>query len=145
MQREIASLKADSSLLEEEVLRLFDAIDQAAQERRREQERLAQEQERLGREREQIERELAAIGEQIARLDRSRATLVPDVVPEALAAYERILEIRDGLAMVPLVSESCGGCHRRLPPQVINKVYLKADLVMCETCNRILYVDDPTP
>ena len=142
MQREIASLKADSSLLEEEILRLFDAIDQAAQERRREQERLSQEQERLGREREQVERELAAIGEQITQFDRRRATLAPDVASEALAAYERILDIRDGLAMVPLVSESCGGCHRRLPPQVINKVYLKADLVMCETCNRILYVDD---
>ncbi|MBI2104221.1 MAG: hypothetical protein HYT90_01385 [Candidatus Omnitrophica bacterium] len=144
MQREIESLKADNSLLEEAVLRLFDAIDQAAQERRREQERLAQQQERLRLERERIERELAAVGEQLAQLERSREALVPDIAPAALAAYERILDIRDGLAMVPLVSESCGGCHRRLPPQVISQVYLKADLVTCETCNRILYVDDAT-
>jgi hypothetical protein len=50
--------------------------------------------------------------------------------------------LRDGLALVPLVSDACGGCHRRLPPQVINQVYLKADLVTCESCNRILYFDE---
>ncbi|HAM41707.1 MAG TPA: hypothetical protein DCP69_10320 [Candidatus Omnitrophica bacterium] len=28
------------------------------------------------------------------------------------------------------------------PPQVINEAYLKAKLVTCDSCNRILYVDE---
>lgn len=142
MQREIDTLKADNSLLEEAIIRAFDQIDQAMKERQQAQESLAQQQERLRREREQLERDLAALEEQMAQLERSRQALVPAVAPSALETYERVLDIREGLAMVPLVSESCGGCHRRLPPQVISQVYLKADLITCESCNRILYVDE---
>ena len=142
MQREIDTLKADNSLLEEGILKAFDAIDQAGKERQQEQARLAQQQERLRTETARIERELTVITEQIAELERTRTTLLPDVAPKALATYERILRIREGLAMVPLVHESCGGCHRRLPPQVVNQVYLKADLVTCESCSRILYFDE---
>ena len=142
MQHEIDSLKADNSLLEEAILRTFDAIDQSSKDRQQEQGRVAGQQERLQRERERIERDLGAIEEQIAELERTRQILVPDIDKRALATYERILDIREGLAMVPLVNDTCGGCNRRLPPQVINQVYLKADLITCENCNRILYFDE---
>ena len=142
LQREIDSFKADNSLLEEEILKTLDAVDQATKERAREQAVLVEEQRRLQAERQRIEQELAAISEQIAHLERDRHTLVPDVPPHTLEAYERVLDMREGLALVPLVNESCGGCHRRLPPQVVNEVYLKAKLVSCENCNRILYLDD---
>ncbi len=142
MQREIETLKADNAVLEETILRAFDAIDQAVKTRQQEQQRLAEEQRRLQVQRQRIEGELAAIAEQVAQLERDRKTIIPDVPPKTLQTYERVLEIREGLALVPLMEESCGGCHRRLPPQVVNKVYLKADLVTCESCNRILYHDD---
>jgi len=142
MQHEIDALKADNSVLEEELLKLFDAIDQAGKERQQEQQRLAQEQQRLGTERERIERELVELREQIAKRERDRQALRPDVPPPTLEAYERVLSLRDGLALVPVITDACGGCHRRLPPQVINEVYLKAKLVMCEHCNRILYFDE---
>jgi predicted nucleic acid-binding Zn-ribbon protein len=142
MQHEIDALKADNSLLEEAILKAFDAIDQASKQRKAEQQRLAEEQASAQTERGRVERETEAIDAQVAQLDRTRKTLLPDVPPKALAAYERILSIREGLALVPLINDACGGCHRRLPPQVINQVFLKADLVMCESCNRILYFDE---
>ncbi len=142
MQREIESLKADNSLLEEAVLKLFDAIDQAASDRQREQQELTKQQDRLRVERARIEGELAQIEEQLAQLTRSREAVVPEVPPPALTAYERVLRLRDGVALVPLVNDACGGCHRRLPPQVVNEVYLNAKLIACESCNRILYFDD---
>ena len=142
MQREIEGHKADNSLLEEDVLRLFDAIEQATKERTVEQQRVAQEQERLKKERQRIEQELATIAEQIARLERDRQAVVPDVPKPALEVYERILSLRDGVALVPVMNDACGGCDRRLPPQVINEVYLKAKLVTCESCSRILYFDE---
>ena len=142
MQREIDALKADNSLLEEAILKGFDAIEQASNERQREQARLAEVQAQLRIEQARIEQELAAISEQIAELERRRKGVVPDVHPPTLATYERILNLREGLALVPLINNSCGGCHRRLPPQVINEVYLKAKLVMCESCSRILYFDE---
>jgi len=142
MQREIESIKTDNSLLEEAVLKGFDAIEQAGKDRQLEQAHLAQGQERLRVERARIEEALALIHEQIAQLQERRNGIAPSVPREALSFYERVLAIREGLALVPLVQESCGGCHRRLPPQVLNEVYLKAKLVACEHCNRILYADD---
>ena len=142
LQHEIETLKTDNSLLEETILKNFDAIDQAGKERQQEQKRLAEVQERLRVERARIERESATIQEQMTQLEQARKVVVPELRPEVLTRYERVLGMREGLALVPLVHESCGGCHRRLPPQVINQVYLKADLVTCESCNRILYFDE---
>jgi predicted nucleic acid-binding Zn-ribbon protein len=144
MQHEIDTLKADNSLLEEVVLKLFDDIERASKERQAQQQQLGQEQERLRKERERIEREVEELRGQIGQLERSRETVVPDVPGQALSTYERVLELREGIALVPVLEASCGGCHRRLPPQVINQVYLKAELVTCESCNRILYFDETT-
>lgn len=142
MQREIESTKADNSLLEEEILKTFDAIDQALKERQLEQDKQTQDQQRLAKERQRIEGELGALGERIAQLERDRTTILPDVQAKTLTTYERILKIREGLALVPIVNDACGGCDRRLPPQVVNEVYLKATLVTCESCSRILYFDE---
>jgi len=142
MQHEIDALKADNSLLEEMILKAFDTIDQASKDRQREQANLSVQQEQLRIERQRIEQEVATIEEQIAQLERSRKLLIPDVPAPTLETYERVLDIREGLALVPLMNNACGGCHRRLPPQVINQVLLKAALVTCETCNRILYFDE---
>ena len=142
MQHEIDTLKADVSLLEETLLQGFDAVEQATTERQRQRQQLAQQQQRLAAERQRIEAELAQLDEQVARLERDRQALTPSVHVPTLVVYERILAIREGLALVPLLNDSCGGCHRRLPPQVVNQVYLKADLVMCESCSRILYFDE---
>ena len=142
MQHEIETLKADNSLLEEAILKGFDAIETASRARQQEQQRSTDMKGQLAKERARIEGELASIGEQIAQLERQRQTLLPDVPPKALAVYERVLKIREGVALVPLLNDACGGCHRRLPPQVINQVYLNSDLVTCEACNRILYFDE---
>lgn len=142
MQREIDSLKADNSLLEEDILKILEGMDTATRQRQQEHARLGEEQRRFAATQQRIEQELGQIVGQIEQLERARAELVPDVPSPTLAIYERILELREGLALVPLLNESCGGCHRRLPPQVLNEVYLKAKLVMCESCNRILYFDE---
>ena len=137
MQHEIDTLKADNSLLEETILSVFDAIDQAMKEKQAQQQRVAEHKQQLAQETVRIERELAALQEQVETLERQRREIAPAIAAPALSTYERILVLREGLAMVPLMQESCGGCHWRLPPQVINEVFLKARLVTCEHCNRI--------
>ena len=142
MQHEIDALKADNSLLEEAILKNFDAIDEAGKSRKQEQAKLAEEQARFKQDQARIEQESETIRVQIGKLELDRKTLTPDVPPKSLATYDRVLGIRDGLALVPLLNDMCGGCNRRLPPQVVNQVMLKANLITCESCNRILYFDE---
>ncbi len=141
MQHEIDRGKADSSLLEEEILHLLERIDQIRHEHTQQAALVNQQQAVLVQEEARIREALQAIEQQVQQLEAQRATLTPLVEVASLALYERILANRDGLALVPIVKESCGGCNMVQPPQVINEAHLKAKLATCDSCNRILYVD----
>ena len=143
MQHEIDQTKADISLFEEEILTLLETIEQTKREVAAQRARVSEEHARLTQEQTRVDRELAQIQEQIAALERQRQTITPLVEPSALSVYERVLSIREGVALVPLINDSCGGCHMVQPPQVVNEVCLKAKLVTCESCSRILYLDEP--
>ena len=64
---------------------------------------------------------------------------MPNVEARLLKQYERILKGLEGLALVPVVHNSCGGCHMELPPQVVNETQLHDKWIVCESCARILY------
>ena len=142
IQHEIDRAKADISLLEEQILELLETVDRLKQEQAQHASRVEAHQAALKQEELRIRQALSALDEHLQRLDAQRAELTPLVASESLALYERVLASRDGLALVPIVRESCGGCNMVQPPQVINEAYLKAKLVTCDSCNRILYVDE---
>ena len=59
-----------------------------------------------------------------------------------LKAYLRIRKgVRNGLAVVPIFKESCGGCFNKIPPQRQIDVQSHKKIIVCEFCGRIL-VDD---
>lgn len=140
MQHEIEQCKADSSLLEEEIIALLDAVDQAGREHREQLAIVGKEQAALREQEARVNAELKTIDEDIAKLDQQRGALTPSVEPATLSIYERILANREGLALVPLLHDSCGGCHMLQRPQVIHEVHMKTKLVTCESCSRILYL-----
>ncbi len=142
MQHEIEQSKADLSLLEEEIIRLLEAIDRTRQEHQAQLDCVTHQQALYAQEEARVTQELTVIDEQRAQFERQRQTLTPLVQRESLVLYERVLANRDGMALVPLIEESCGGCHMVQPPQVLNEVYRKAKLVTCENCSRILYLDE---
>ena len=111
MQHEIDQSKADISLLEEQILGLLEQIDQAKQQLAGEQAVVTKEQEALRKEQARIDGELAAIKGQVGTLEQQRQGVTPVVEKESLSLYERVLHSREGLALVPLLKESCGGCH----------------------------------
>jgi len=56
-----------------------------------------------------------------------------------LSAYERIRNnYRNGLAIVPVVRESCGGCFNVIPPQRQSEIQQRKKIIVCEHCGRIL-------
>ena len=56
-----------------------------------------------------------------------------------LSAYERIrTSYRNGLAVVPIVRDSCGGCFNVIPPQRQSEIRMHKKIIVCEHCCRIL-------
>ena len=142
IQHEIEQGKADISLVEEHILMLLDAIEQATRDHRTQLAQVTAQQTALREHEARVTQELARLAEETAVLEQQRQEVTPLVQREALSMYERVLANREGLAMVPLVNESCGGCHMVQPPQIVSEAYLKAKLVTCDSCNRILYVNN---
>ncbi len=59
-----------------------------------------------------------------------------------LAAYNRIRgNVRNGLAVVTVKRDACGGCYNSIPPQRQCEIRQSRKVIVCEYCGRIL-VDD---
>lgn len=60
-----------------------------------------------------------------------------------LASYDRIRKnYHNGLAVVPVERDSCGGCFHAIPPQKQSEIKLRKKVMVCENCGRILVDDD---
>ncbi len=65
------------------------------------------------------------------------------VDPRLLAAYERIRgSYRNGLAVVPIIRDSCGGCFNVIPPQRQSEIRQHKKIIVCEHCGRVLVDSD---
>ena len=60
-----------------------------------------------------------------------------------LYSYDRIRKsYRNGLAVVPVVRDACGGCFNAIPPQRQSEIRQRKKVMVCENCGRILVDDD---
>lgn len=144
MLQQIQDAKADSSLIEDKVLELFDKTDAVKNEVEKEKQKLKEEEKVFLAEKKKIEDRVKVIDDRLAQLEGQRKQVLPDIDPKILTQYERILTNRDGLAIVTVKGNSCGGCNMFVPPQVINLIKMYEHIITCEMCNRILYIDEGT-
>ncbi len=60
-----------------------------------------------------------------------------------LTAYHRIRKnARNGLAVVKIERDACGGCFNKIPPQHQLDIRMHKKIIVCEYCGRILVDDD---
>jgi uncharacterized protein len=62
-----------------------------------------------------------------------------------LVAYQRIRKnARNGLAIVQIERDACGGCFNKIPPQHQLDIRMHKKIIVCEYCGRILVDSDIT-
>ena len=60
-----------------------------------------------------------------------------------LNAYKRIRkQARNGLAVVTIDRDACGGCFSKIPPQRQSEIKMHKKVIVCEHCGRMLVDDD---
>ena len=65
------------------------------------------------------------------------------VDPRLLASYEKIRKnYRNGLAVVPVERDACGGCFYSIPPQKQSEIKQRKKVMVCENCGRVLVDSD---
>jgi len=61
------------------------------------------------------------------------------IEPRLLAAFKRIRKsARNGLAVVYIQRDACGGCFNKIPPQRQLDIKLRKKTIVCEHCGRIM-------
>jgi predicted nucleic acid-binding Zn-ribbon protein len=70
----------------------------------------------------------------------SKSEKAKGAVEERLVvAYTRLRgNAKNGLAVVPVDRDSCGGCFNKIPPQRQLDIQTKRKIIVCEHCGRIL-------
>lgn len=73
------------------------------------------------------------------KLLKKSTTALKSLEPRLAHAYSRLREnAKNGLAVVPVDRDSCGGCFNKIPPQRQLDIQTKKKVIACEHCGRIL-------
>jgi hypothetical protein len=89
-------------------------------------------QQALTRRKSEVEAELAVF-------QQSRQELAAEISPEALALYDEVRTMKER-AVAKVARGRCQGCHINLPTTQWQKAKA-GNLVQCDSCHRILYVE----
>lgn len=74
---------------------------------------------------------------------KSSEKAMKNIDARIITAYTRLrVNAKNGLAVVPVERDSCGGCFNQIPPQRQLDIQSKKKLIVCEHCGRILVPTD---
>ncbi len=140
---EIEKAKQEKSLLEDKILQNMVQTDEAqhswkekeAGSKNNESGLLAQISEWENKQK-ALEQSLAA---KTTERDQTFGTLPKDLATQ----YNKLRSgKRTGAAVVPIRNEQCSGCHMKISQNVINEVRRGQKLMSCESCSRIVYLEE---
>jgi predicted nucleic acid-binding Zn-ribbon protein len=70
--------------------------------------------------------------------DKAKA-LEANIEPRLLSAFKRIRKnSRNGLGIVYVQRDACGGCFNKIPPQKQLDIRMRKKVIVCEYCGRIM-------
>jgi len=138
-RREVDLLKEETGTIETELIGVLEQVEAGSA-------KLRGIEEELARLRAAMETEAAALRETVSRLsgeiERERTVrnaLVEGLDGELRRKYEMIFSRRGGLAVVEIREGTCQGCRMRVPPQLINELQRNEQVILCPSCQRMLY------
>ncbi|HTQ28942.1 MAG TPA: C4-type zinc ribbon domain-containing protein, partial [Puia sp.] len=93
----------------------------------------------LKNKKEELEKIISATEKEEKHFGKLSAEAREKVEPRLLHSYDRIRKnYRNGLAVVPVVRDACGGCFNAIPPQRQSEIRQRKKIIVCENCGRIL-------
>ncbi|MEW6619043.1 MAG: C4-type zinc ribbon domain-containing protein [bacterium] len=139
LDSEIEKAEEEKGIVEEDILKLFDANDNLANKISSLTIELEKELVELKKEEQETNRQIELNTNKLNSVTKDRDEISEKIAKETLALYEKIRAHKNNLAVVQVKDNACQGCFIKLPPQVINEVKSGSHLVRCEGCVRILY------
>ena len=141
---EIEAIKQEKAKGEEEILALMELQEKLAVDVR-EAEAQFKRREAQGQQDEAVVRKkLAQVEQELAVVRGERDSRARELPRPLLTDYDKILRARGGVAVVAVNSAAvCGGCRVGIRPQAIQELKAAQNLMICESCGRYLYWQEP--
>ncbi|MCU0784078.1 MAG: C4-type zinc ribbon domain-containing protein [Verrucomicrobia bacterium] len=76
---------------------------------------------------------------ELTELQANREELAAAVDSGVRARYERLVKSKGENVVVGVQHGVCGGCHMKLPPQIVVACQGQQEVVSCPNCGRVLY------
>ncbi len=93
----------------------------------------------LGEKRAELEEIVSETRQDEERLRQQAKDIVPKIDAYTLNAFKRIRKnARNGLGVVYIQRNACGGCFNRIPPQKQLEIKMRKKIIVCEYCGRII-------
>ena len=86
---------------------------------------------------------LGDLRKEAEQLRTKAAAIEKTIPPRLLNEFQKIYKQRQQLAVARATNDTCSSCRTRVRPQVAQQLK-RGELVHCEGCHRILYLERPT-
>jgi uncharacterized protein len=97
----------------------------------------------LNTKKEELEKIIASTEKEEKHFNKMSAEAKESVDPRLLTSYSKIRHsYRNGLAVVQVERDACGGCFYAIPPQKQSEIRQHKKIMVCENCGRVLVDTD---
>ncbi len=141
--KEIDQAKADISRHDEGILARMQEMETLQADLPEVEAKLAIETEAFDREKAEIVAAMDTLDRRSAELEFERRKIEGGLPANVVAAFYRVAEARQGVAMARVSEAICSACNVRLRMQVFAEVKRGDQLLTCDSCKRFLYYEPP--
>lgn len=139
LSKEIEFQTLEIELSEKHINEYARAIDNKNADIAATEETLSDQQHILAEKKKELEEIVSETKQDEERLREQAKALEPKVDARTLAAFKRIRKnARNGLGIVYIQRNACGGCFNRIPPQKQMEIKMHKKIIVCEYCGRIM-------
>jgi predicted nucleic acid-binding Zn-ribbon protein len=139
LAKEIEHCKADITRIEDQEIELMEQSEQAAKDLVEAGNTLKAAQAIVDGEVKLLDQGEQNLKKDLADLESNRGELALAVGDVALGRYERIMKTRGDNVIVGIEHGVCGGCHMKIPAQIVVQCRAQQEITGCTNCGRILY------
>jgi predicted nucleic acid-binding Zn-ribbon protein len=142
MLREIEVIEKEISDVETQIIVELENQDEIDEKIKEVEKEYYKRQEWSKKEKEKLHIELQELKDEHEKLSKHKKYYAEQLPQDLLNEYNRIKNVRNGLALAEVKDCICQVCFVRLPPQLYNDIKANKKLFTCSNCNRILYFKD---
>lgn len=141
MLEEIAVVETGINLLEEDILRLMEEGDSSNEKSQEKKKQVDTEKEEFQKFLAEKQKETADMEKIIKDSEDQRPQLLEGLERNTVTEYEKLLETRQGKAVVTAKDGTCSGCFVSMRPQMFEEMKHNDKIYYCPSCSRFLYWD----